>query len=91
MRSRISHMRLRTTPRSNAVEINVNSAPHTREVLLDGLRQALQARVGSIWSNVTLAGETAHAEARFIKGVEEAIKFYEKAWHGIDSRLPNDQ
>jgi hypothetical protein len=58
-------------------------APNTREVALEGLRQALQTRVGQIWLNVTLAGETSR-EQRFKEGFTTAIAAYEQAWRAID-------
>ena len=61
-------------------------APNTREVALEGLRQALQTRVGQIWLNVTMAGE-ANREKRFKEGFEGAIAAYEQAWHAIDERF----
>lgn len=63
--------------------VDTAEGPQTREVLLAGLRQALQARVGSIWNNVTLAGEPDSA-ARFKEGVERSAKFYERAWRAIN-------
>jgi hypothetical protein len=56
--------------------------PDTREVLLEGLRQALQARVVGLWSNVTQAGEPTPGP-RFAEGLQKAIMFYEKAWQHI--------
>jgi hypothetical protein len=69
------------------MDIDISDAPHTREVLLDGLRQALQARVGTIWNNVTLAGEP-DSVARFKEGIEKAITYYEQAWKAIDKIAP---
>jgi hypothetical protein len=65
------------------MDIDIGGAPHTREVLLDGLRQALQARVSSIWNNVTLAGESSPGP-RFKEGITKAVAYYEKAWKAID-------
>lgn len=65
------------------MDIDTTKAPRTKEVLLDGLRQALQARLAAIWSNVTLAGESTPGP-RFKEGVTQAIKFYESAWKAID-------
>lgn len=67
-------------------ELDTTEGPQTREVLLAGLRQALQVRVGNIWNNVTLAGETDSA-ARFKEGVERSVKFYEKAWRAINDMV----
>lgn len=62
---------------------DVKTSPNTREVLLDGLRLALQTKVAAIWGNVTLAGEPAPGP-RFTNGIKDAIENYEKAWHYID-------
>lgn len=56
--------------------------PDTREVLLQGLQKALQERVVTLWSNVTLAGEPTPGP-RFAEGLQKAIMFYEKAWQHI--------
>lgn len=56
--------------------------PDTREVLLQGLQKALQERVVTLWSNVTLAGEPTPGP-RFAEGLHKAIMFYEKAWQHI--------
>jgi len=61
-------------------------SPNTRELVLDGLRQALQGRIAQVWANVTLAGEP-DPGPRFIEGFNTAVKAYEKAWHYIDSKL----
>ena len=55
----------------------------TREVLLEGLLQALQARVVSVWNNVTLHGEPQAAE-RFKKGITSAAQFYEQAVKAVE-------
>lgn len=72
------------------MDFDVNTSPCTREVLLDGLRQALQVRIGSIWNNVTLAGES-NSAARFKDGLTKAIAHYEQAWKAINNTLPNDE
>jgi hypothetical protein len=72
------------------MDIDISDAPHTREVMLDGLRQALQARVGAIWNNVTLAGESSQGP-RFKEGITQAITYYEQAWKAINDTLPNDE
>jgi hypothetical protein len=72
------------------MDIDISDAPHTREVVLDGLRQALQARVATIWNNVTLAGEP-NSVARFKDGMLKAITHYEQAWNAINDTLPNDE
>lgn len=74
------------------MDFDVGGAPHTREILLEGLRQALQARVGTIWNNVTLAGESSSGP-RFKEGITKAISYYEQAWKAIDkiTPLPNDE
>lgn len=59
----------------------------TRELLLEALAQALQARVATIWNNVTLAGEN-DPEKRFIEGVTKAVAYYEAACNGIDKMMP---
>lgn len=64
------------------MDINTQDAPRTKEVLLDGLRQALQARISQVWSTVTIAGER-DAAARFKTGIESSVKFYEQAWKAI--------
>jgi hypothetical protein len=55
----------------------------TREIMLEGLRQALAAKVANIWSNVTLAGEP-HPEQRFKEGVTKAAQFYRQAVKAVD-------
>jgi hypothetical protein len=55
----------------------------TREVLLEGLRQALQARVVSIWNNVTLTGEPSPGP-RFKEGITKAAQFYKQAVKAIE-------
>jgi hypothetical protein len=57
----------------------------TRTVILEGLRQALQARVAAVWSNVTLAGEQQHAAKRFKEGITTAVSFYEQAVEAIEA------
>lgn len=64
------------------MDINTQDAPRTQEVLLDGLRQALQARIANVWNTVTL-GREPDPEARFKEGIEKAVKFYEQAWRAI--------
>jgi hypothetical protein len=54
----------------------------TREVMLEGLRQALSAKVANIWTNVTLAGEP-NPERRFKEGVTKAAVFYRQAVKAI--------
>ena len=71
---------------SNEMDLDTTKAPKTREVLLEGLRQALQARVGTIWNNVTLAGEPSPGP-RFAEGIKKAIEYYEKAWKHIDEMM----
>ena len=66
-----------------AVNIDTEDAPKTREVLLEGLRQGLQARVAQLWSNVTLQGEPTPGP-RFAEGITKAIENYEKAWKYIN-------
>ncbi len=60
--------------------------PNTRTIIFEGLRQAFQARIAQVWSNVTMAGER-EREERFKRGVINAIEAYEKAWHAIDKHL----
>jgi hypothetical protein len=64
------------------MEFDTQDSPRTREVLLEGLRQALQARVANTWANVTLRGEP-DPGTRFKTGIEESVKFYELAWKAI--------
>lgn len=56
----------------------------TRELILAGLRQGLQAKVAVIWTNVTLAGET-NAEQRFKDGITKAAKLYEQAVEAVEA------
>jgi len=56
----------------------------TRNAILEGLRQALQARVAAVWSNVTLAGEQEHAPKRFKAGITTAVSFYEHAVKAVE-------
>jgi hypothetical protein len=56
----------------------------TRDTILEGLRQALQARVAAVWSNVTLAGEQAQAAKRFKEGITSAVSFYEHAVKAVE-------
>jgi hypothetical protein len=60
----------------------MTSSPRMREVMLEGLQQAFQARIVQLWSNVTVAGEPSPGP-RFTKGVEQAMKFYALAWAHI--------
>ena len=57
--------------------------PNTREIALEGLRQALQARIAQIWTNLTMPGEPARVE-RFTEGYTKAVEAYELAWHAVN-------
>jgi hypothetical protein len=57
---------------------------NTRELVLAGLRQALQAKVATIWTNVTLAGEANPAQ-RFHDGVIRAAELYEQAVAAVEA------
>lgn len=61
----------------------MSAADDTREVMLAGLRQALQARVAAVWNNVTMAGEPATG-SRFKEGVTKAARFYQQAVKAIE-------
>lgn len=61
----------------------MSAADDTREVLLAGLRQALQARVANVWNNVTLGGEQAPGP-RFKEGVTKAVIFYQQAVTAVE-------
>jgi hypothetical protein len=61
----------------------MSGADDTREILLAGLRQALQARVANIWNNVTLAGEQPPGP-RFKEGVTRAVEYYKQAVKAIE-------
>lgn len=67
-------------------EIDNLSAPNTRAVALEGLRQAFQTRMVQLWTTVTMAGESSPGP-RFKKGFTTAVEAYEKAWHAIDENL----
>jgi hypothetical protein len=64
------------------MDFDTRDAPKTQEILLEGLRQALQARVANVWSNVTLAGEP-DSGARFKEGIEKSVRLYEQAWRAV--------
>jgi hypothetical protein len=64
--------------------------PNVREIALEGLRQALQARVAQIWTNITLPGEGNRAE-RFKEGYAKAVEAYELAWHAVDKASNHGQ
>ncbi len=64
------------------MDIDTFKSPNTKQVLLDGLRQALQAKIGHIWTTVTVPNEPDPA-ARFREGVGKAVKHYEMAWRAI--------
>ena len=55
----------------------------TRDVILAGLRHALQMRVATIWNNVTLAGEQAPGP-RFKEGVTKAVAYYQQAVAAVE-------
>jgi len=59
----------------------------TKDVILAGLRAALQARIVSIWNNVTLTGEP-KAEARFKEGVTNSAKYYRLAVKAVKELDP---
>lgn len=61
----------------------MSASDDTREILLAGLRQALQARVATVWSNVTLGGEQAPGP-RFKEGVTKAVAYYEQAVAAVE-------
>jgi hypothetical protein len=54
------------------------ASEETREILLAGLRHALQMRVATIWNNVTLEGAQ-EPGPRFKKGVTAAVDYYKQA------------
>ena len=57
--------------------------PNTRNLLLDGLRQGLQASVVRLFMNLSSAAET-EAEARAMAGLDRIVKAYESGWAYID-------
>ena len=61
----------------------MSAADDTREVILAGLRHALQMRVATIWNNVTQAGEQAPGP-RFKEGVTKAAIFYQQAVAAVE-------
>jgi hypothetical protein len=61
----------------------MSTSDDTREILLAGLRQALQARVANVWNNVTLAGEQPPGP-RFKEGITKAVDFYQQAVKAIE-------
>jgi hypothetical protein len=60
--------------------------PNTREVLLEGLRQALQARVVKLYTVLSSAGEQNTAE-RGMAGLKRAVEAYEHAWKYIEENF----
>jgi hypothetical protein len=61
----------------------MSAADDTRDVILAGLRHALQMRVATIWNNVTLSGEQ-EPGPRFKEGVTKAVKFYQQAVKAVE-------
>ena len=61
----------------------MSAADDTREILLAGLRQALQAHVANVWNNVTLAGEQPPGP-RFKEGVTRAVDYYKQAVAAVE-------
>jgi hypothetical protein len=61
----------------------MSAADDTRDVILAGLRHALQMRVATIWNNVTLGGEQAPGP-RFKEGITKAVIFYQQAVAAVE-------
>ena len=61
----------------------MSASDDTRDVILAGLRHALQMRVATIWNNVTLEGAQ-EPGPRFKEGVTKAVAYYEQAVAAID-------
>jgi len=61
----------------------MSTADDTRDLLLAALRQALQARVAQVWSNVTLAGEQPPGP-RFKEGITKAVAYYKQAVAAVE-------
>jgi len=55
----------------------------TRDVILAGLRHALQMRVATIWNNVTLEG-VQEPGPPFKKGIEKAVAYYKQAVAAVE-------
>jgi hypothetical protein len=79
-------LNMQITGQTIVTETDNLRSPNTRTVVLEGLRQALQARVAQVWTTVTMAGEQ-NREERFKTGFMKAIEAYEQAWSAIDKHM----
>jgi hypothetical protein len=61
----------------------MSSSDDIREILLAGLRHALQMRVATIWNNVTLEG-VQEPGPPFKKGITKAVDYYKQAVAAVE-------